>query len=289
MTKMVAQGVDATMVATCERLAKESLEVANRGDMSEEEREYYRGKHDAFASMVERLHVAAEERAFNAEIDAGADTLREAKERDALVPTLAPGHPASWARVPVIEPQEGHEREREQATADARSADVFKQIGRAFAAAEARTDAKILTLAPGYLADSRPARTWLRGIDDQEDPAPGTAAEVDRAETVRLARMVQDLQDDLVRVVAERDSLAEMWEADRETAAEIIAERRAQAAQWGGVTHDAQHTPNDWIAYICKHAGKAADGDNFRSRMIKVAALALSAVATCPKSKLDKS
>lgn len=58
----------------------------------------------------------------------------------------------------------------------------------------------------------------------------------------------------------------------------LNAERDAQDAEWGGQQHDQDHTPNDWIAYITKHAGKAAGGNDFRAQMVKVAALAVAAI-----------
>lgn len=62
---------------------------------------------------------------------------------------------------------------------------------------------------------------------------------------------------------------------------EIAEERRRQDAKWGGIQHDENHSANDWIAYIAKHAGAAADGEDpgrFRKQMIRVAALAVAAV-----------
>lgn len=61
----------------------------------------------------------------------------------------------------------------------------------------------------------------------------------------------------------------------------ILAERDSQAIQWGR-HHDQQHGANDWIALICKHAGRAAfcpvDDEMFVQRMIVVAALAIAAI-----------
>jgi hypothetical protein len=59
----------------------------------------------------------------------------------------------------------------------------------------------------------------------------------------------------------------------------VLEEREKQDAQWGGERHDADHGPNDWIAFIAKHAGKAVDTNTteFQYQMIRVAALALAA------------
>ena len=68
---------------------------------------------------------------------------------------------------------------------------------------------------------------------------------------------------------------------------DIEEKRSANAKQWGGDDHDRYHTSNDWIALICKHAGKAAfvdpaESEDFYKHMIAVIALALDAIkANC--------
>lgn len=62
---------------------------------------------------------------------------------------------------------------------------------------------------------------------------------------------------------------------------EIREERQAQDAKWGGPDHDDQHVPNDWIAFIGRHAGMASYGvtdSTFRKQMKRVAALAVAAI-----------
>jgi hypothetical protein len=70
---------------------------------------------------------------------------------------------------------------------------------------------------------------------------------------------------------------------------EIIAERLRQVdLKHGGgtVEFDKTNTQNDWVAYIAAYAGRASDkvarndreGCDFRENMIKVAALAISAI-----------
>jgi len=62
---------------------------------------------------------------------------------------------------------------------------------------------------------------------------------------------------------------------------EILAEREYQDHKWGGDEHDDMHGSHDWVAFIIKHMGKAItwpwNGEQFRSQMIKVAALAVAA------------
>lgn len=66
---------------------------------------------------------------------------------------------------------------------------------------------------------------------------------------------------------------------------EIRDERDKQDKEWGGPIHDDDHTVNDFIAFITKHAGKAVDGSvqDQRHQMIRVAATAVAVV-----EKLDR-
>jgi hypothetical protein len=56
----------------------------------------------------------------------------------------------------------------------------------------------------------------------------------------------------------------------------VRAERQRQIDLWGD-RFDDNNTINDWVAYICEYAGKAAHSEN-PSELIKVAALAIAAV-----------
>ena len=62
---------------------------------------------------------------------------------------------------------------------------------------------------------------------------------------------------------------------------EIDAERSYQDSTWGPKL-DQANTPNDWVAYITKYAGRAVtmpfDPNVFRAQLIKVAALATAAL-----------
>jgi hypothetical protein len=68
---------------------------------------------------------------------------------------------------------------------------------------------------------------------------------------------------------------------------EIVGERKAQDAKWGGPEHDDHHGPDDWIGFIndkLTKAEEAAEVDEtnpdaiFRRRMLQVAALALASI-----------
>ena len=63
---------------------------------------------------------------------------------------------------------------------------------------------------------------------------------------------------------------------------QITLERDRQDRQWGGPDHDDHHTPNDWVAYITKHLGKAVHWPwtpvTFRHQMVVVAAIAVAAI-----------
>ena len=78
--------------------------------------------------------------------------------------------------------------------------------------------------------------------------------------------------------------------------AQVQAERERQDAKWGGPDHDANHTAGDWISFIAEHADKAlraemgpidgdADLDEYRRRLIEVAALAVAAVEALDKQR----
>lgn len=61
----------------------------------------------------------------------------------------------------------------------------------------------------------------------------------------------------------------------------IINERAAQDAQWGGRDHDRQHDRLDWGEFITRQLQKIdhmSETDAYRSRMVKVAALAVAAI-----------
>ena len=53
----------------------------------------------------------------------------------------------------------------------------------------------------------------------------------------------------------------------------------AQDRQWGGVSHDREHTNSDWASYIEKQIGclLRREGDS-QERYIKIAALCVSAI-----------
>ena len=59
---------------------------------------------------------------------------------------------------------------------------------------------------------------------------------------------------------------------------EIKAERMEQDKQWGGPSHDDHHTTTDWMRYITYQAQQSVNPNEFRERMVKVAALAVAAI-----------
>lgn len=67
---------------------------------------------------------------------------------------------------------------------------------------------------------------------------------------------------------------------------EIRDERSRQDVKWGGSEHDDDHSVNDFIAYIVKHAGRAVEEPKNvqRRQMIRVAALAVAVI-----EKIDRS
>lgn len=73
---------------------------------------------------------------------------------------------------------------------------------------------------------------------------------------------------------------------------EVMRERIAQMEEWGGPDADDSNTKLDWVAYITKHVGKALTNpvniDIFRYQMVRVAALAIAAVASVDRQKKQR-
>ena len=59
---------------------------------------------------------------------------------------------------------------------------------------------------------------------------------------------------------------------------DIKAERCYQDLKWGGAEHDDFHNHRDWVTFIVQYLGRAAAPEDFRTSMIKVAALAVAAI-----------
>ncbi len=60
----------------------------------------------------------------------------------------------------------------------------------------------------------------------------------------------------------------------------VSAERDRQDVQWGGPVHDDEHHPSEWLDYIARQltmASHAASYDDYRDRLVKIAALAVAA------------
>lgn len=79
---------------------------------------------------------------------------------------------------------------------------------------------------------------------------------------------------------------------------EIVAERGRQDEQWGGPSHDDQHSQMDWMDYISQQVEKYAKnvitrGDAYMStpdahqRFVKIAALAVAALESFDRKNAD--
>jgi hypothetical protein len=71
---------------------------------------------------------------------------------------------------------------------------------------------------------------------------------------------------------------------------EIVRERDSQDEEWGGPDHDDSHDRADWVRFIekqCRLAQTAASRplDDYESRMVKIAALAVAAVESSRRDK----
>ena len=72
---------------------------------------------------------------------------------------------------------------------------------------------------------------------------------------------------------------------------DILSEREYQNIKYGGINHDIKHSMSDWVSIITKHIWKAVSDDvgQFKLQMIKIAALAISALESYNSSnKIDK-
>ncbi len=79
---------------------------------------------------------------------------------------------------------------------------------------------------------------------------------------------------------------------------EILAEVESQRNRWGTAADDTVNTPNDFVSYISHHASRwfpggfapysAATLDAYRAQMVKVAALAVSAIASLDRQRAQR-
>lgn len=74
---------------------------------------------------------------------------------------------------------------------------------------------------------------------------------------------------------------------------EINNERSLQDAQWGGPSHDDQHTANDFLCYIEKQIDNArfyaaTPQEDTRSRFVKIAALSVAALESIDRRSAPK-
>ena len=67
---------------------------------------------------------------------------------------------------------------------------------------------------------------------------------------------------------------------------EVVSERAAQDAQWGGAHHDDEHTFGDFTTYISKQVNRINEiPTDRRERFIKIAALAVAAVESIDRQR----
>lgn len=73
---------------------------------------------------------------------------------------------------------------------------------------------------------------------------------------------------------------------------EIVDERANQDLEWGGPDNDELHLQSEWICFVVRQLGKAsyaahelADDADYRSRMVKVGALACAAIEAYDRAR----
>lgn len=67
---------------------------------------------------------------------------------------------------------------------------------------------------------------------------------------------------------------------------DINSERAEQDRRFGGPWHDDDHTPDDWIKFIRKHATQAltATPTDYRYELVRIAALAVAAIQSVDRT-----
>ncbi len=69
---------------------------------------------------------------------------------------------------------------------------------------------------------------------------------------------------------------------------EVMEERRRQDEQWGGPEHDDGHINSDWVGFIGLQLGRLSVGSAaYRETMVKIAALAVSAIESHDRKKTE--
>lgn len=122
--------------------------------------------------------------------------------------------------------------------------------------------------------------------------ALGFPTHTDPEEMVERAQMLRERHEKATTIELRIDAseLAGRLKSDTNVLIQVMGERAAQDAQWGGPDNDDKvNSEADWVSYIENQLGKLhrswdlPDGqvpvvDEFRERMLKVAALAVAAI-----------
>jgi hypothetical protein len=129
--------------------------------------------------------------------------------------------------------------------------------------------------------------TMIKGDSMQET---GLTSDTDALKD-EIRRMVRENKDKLTR--QQYDAWRSFWSLIpfgsewSEIADEVRLENEYSSKKWGD-EFDAQNTPNDWVAYVAMHAGRAVtypwDAAEFRKQMIKVANIAITAASWCDRT-----
>jgi len=127
-----------------------------------------------------------------------------------------------------------------------------------------------------------------------------------RGEAACVSR--ENFNEDVGRKVSRDNAVREIWQlegyllqqtlfANCNVFNEIKVERVRQDAQWGGPDHDDKHDGYDWVRYINRQTSRAldallhprtAEADEYRQRLVKIAALAVAAIESHDRTRLAK-
>lgn len=103
-----------------------------------------------------------------------------------------------------------------------------------------------------------------------------------------LAEAARRVEEDWHRRIEERSANQKSEDDTIRIGAQIAGERERQNDKWGGPSHDLQHGPRDWAAFITEHLGKALSAkrpEEYRRRMLQVAALSVAAIETLDRQQ----
>lgn len=133
--------------------------------------------------------------------------------------------------------------------------------------------------------ENRTKRLLQRAGDELVEEVLGVTIPVQkmrRAVDKQIDREVADVADAIAPLI--RNTIDSIFSE----CLDFVAERIRQDRQWGGAEHDDQHGRDAWACFIKKQLGMLYSGkSDWEERMIKIGALAMAAVASDRRLRMD--